>query len=172
MNQHQATTTAPSKRPRRRVRVTALAALVLAAGLVGGCSKDDGGGASSTTTAGGRGDPSDALAQQKAMESAERVLSTVRLAGASGFYAKTTKACPPGDLPQASRPDRSTVDPDEVVTQLTGDLESQGWTHRHVAEGKERYEKDPYVLVLEISTASEGGSSATVAVTDARAACS
>lgn len=170
MTQPQATTMRPAP-PRRHVaRGGSLAALLLVAALLGGCSKDDGGEAATTTSAEGEL-PSDGRAQQKAMEAAERVLSTVRLPGASGFYAKTTKACPSGELPQASRPDVSTLDPDEVVSELTDTLADQDWTHENVGEGQERYAKDSYVISVEVTAAEDGGTDANVSVTAAQAAC-
>jgi hypothetical protein len=153
-------------RPLRRTAATALALVALGA-FVSGCSQDDGGSSAPTTTA-----PAiDAKAQQKAMDAAERVLSTIRLPGAAGFFAESTKTCPSGQFPHVRRTDASTRPPDEVVEQLTDLLEEQGWTYEHLSDGRETYVKEPYQVWVEASSSDDGGTSASVEVVTSDLTC-
>jgi len=145
-------------------------ALLAVASLAAGCSKDDGGRAPEATTTTAAGPPSDAKSQQKAFDADERVLSTIRLPGAVGVFAKSTKVCPEGKAPQITRIDRSSLAPAEVASQLTTDLEGLGWQHEDLPDGKELYTKDPYQLLVEVSAA-DGGTTAELQVTSNLAAC-
>lgn len=157
----------PSSPHRRPGRVAALLVAVLAASSLlaacGGGGKDE---ATTTTTAG-----ADANAQQKAMEAAERMLSTVRLPGAVGYFAKSTKACPSGQFPQVTRTDASEQSPDEVVAELTDLLEEDGWTYEHLSDGRETYVKEPYQVWVTATEVDGGGTSATVEVRTSELTC-
>lgn len=145
-------------------------ALALSAGVAAGCSSGSSSGGSETTEVEAEGPPSDAQAQQQAFDAEERALSTIRLPGAVGMFAKSAKVCPSGKAPQITRIDESSLPPSEVVSQLTTDLEDLGWQHESLPDGKERYTKDPYDLVVELA-ASDGGTTAEIQVTSDLAAC-
>lgn len=146
---------------------TVVLALVAAVSLAAGCSKDEGGSGDAATTT----RPAGANEQQKTLEATERTLATIRLPGAVGFFAKSTKSCPAGQFPQVARTDTSSLPPDEVVDQLTDLLEADGWTYEHLSDGRETYVKAPYQVWMEASASDDGGTTATVEVRTSDLTC-
>ena len=144
----------------------------LAAGaLLVGCSKGDD--ATPSTTAAPAA-VTDDTSHDAAMDAAEEVLSTIRIPGAIGVFSETVQACVQTQFPQATRTDRSSLPPDQLVAQLTEALEADGWTQdpdEGGADGTETYWKDPHQLSVEVAPADDGGAKATLEVSAPRTNC-
>ncbi|MCU1371844.1 MAG: hypothetical protein JWO77_3038 [Ilumatobacteraceae bacterium] len=160
-----------SRRRPGRSRLAAGLALALALGgcLLAGCGSkaDDGAAAPAATTT----SPDEAAATKAAMDDAEQELATIRLPGAIGVFSETIQSCVANQLPQATRTDRSSLPPDELVSQLTEQLEADGWTQDEDANGRESYSKDPYQLWVEVSVEEDGDTKAILEVAAAEANC-